>query len=160
MLEKGVRPDQPDFAVLPSDPDLGQVQRIGTAQDSIIVVPGRWVGGIGSILLLLLAASGVVRITVVDHDDMEVSKLHWKFMHTEGRRGTRKARSKRDAMRDLNPTLLVTAMTETLTWDNAMELVRSNDFVVDNRNNPCTGYLINYACILAERAPKTASMDT
>ena len=49
-----------------------------------------------------------------------------------------KARSARDAMRALNPTILVTAVMEPLTWDNAMELVRGNNCVVDTSNNPCT----------------------
>ena len=47
-------------------------------------------GGIGSTLLLFLAASVMRRITVVDHDNLEVSNLHWQVMHTEGRRGTSK----------------------------------------------------------------------
>ena len=47
-------------------------------------------GGIGSNLLLFLAASGVGRITVVDHDDVEVSNLHWQVIYTKGGRGTSK----------------------------------------------------------------------
>ena len=47
-------------------------------------------GGIGSTLLLFLAASGVERITVVDHDNVQVSNLDWQVIHTEGRRGTSK----------------------------------------------------------------------
>ena len=54
---------------------------------SVLVVGA---GGIGSTLLLFLAASGVGRIAVVDHDDVEVSNLHWQVIHTEGRRGTSK----------------------------------------------------------------------
>ena len=46
-------------------------------------------------------------------------------------------------MRDLNHTALVTAVTDPLTWDNTMELVRGNNCVVDNGDNPCTWYLIN-----------------
>ena len=61
-------------------------------------------------------------------------------------------------MRALNPTVSVTAVTEPLTWDNTMQLVRGNDWVVDTRDNPCTWYLINYACVLAGRELKTATM--
>ena len=49
---------------------------------SVLVVRA---GGIGPTLLLLLASSGVVRSTVLNHDDTEVSKLHWQFIHTERR---------------------------------------------------------------------------
>ena len=73
-------------------------------------------GGIGSTLLLLLAASGVGRITVVYHNYLEVSNLHWRVIHTNRKRVTSKAGSARNAMRDLNPNLFVTAVTEPFTW--------------------------------------------
>ena len=60
-------------------------------------------------------------------------------------------------MRALNPTVLVMAVTEPLTWDNAMELVRGNNRVLDTSDNPRTRYLINSACVLAEMDPKKAS---
>ena len=78
-------------------------------------------GGIGSTLLLFLAESGVERITIEDHNEVEVSNLHRQVIPTEGRRGTSKARYARDAMRALNPTVSMMAVTENLTWDNAME---------------------------------------
>ena len=81
-------------------------------------------GGIGSTLLIFLASSGVGHIAVVDHDNVEVSNLHCQVIHTEGGRGTSKARSARNAMRTLTPTVSVTAVEEPLTWDNAMEPVR------------------------------------
>ena len=89
---------------------------------------------------------------------MEVSNLHIQVMHTEGRRGTSKASSTRDAMMSLNPIVLVTAVTDPFTCDNAIEIVRGNYFVADASDNPCTQYLINDACILEGREPKTAAM--
>ena len=68
-------------------------------------------GGIGPTLLLFLYSSGVGCITVVYHDDVEVSKLHWQVICTEGRRGTSKSGSASDAMRYIKPTVLVTAVT-------------------------------------------------
>ena len=91
-------------------------------------------GGIRPTLLLYLAVSGVGHITMVDHDNVEVSNLHWHVIHTDGRRGTSKARYVHNAMRALNLTLLVTVVTETLTWYNTMELVRGNGCVVDINN--------------------------
>ena len=52
----------------------------------------------------------------------------------------------------------MTAVTDPLTWDNDMELVRSNNCVVETINNPRMRYLINYACVLEEREPKTVAM--
>ena len=59
-------------------------------------------------------------------------------------------------MRDVNPTISVTAVTDTLTWGNTMELVSGNYHVVDTSDNPCMRYLINDTCVLAEREPKMA----
>ena len=61
-------------------------------------------------------------------------------------------------MRALSPTASVTSVTDTLTWDNAMELVRGNSCVVDNIDNPCTWYLINNTCVLAGRVLRTTAM--
>ena len=72
-------------------------------------------GGIGPTLLLLLATIGVGLITVVDHDDMEVYNFHWQLIHTKGRRGTSKASSTRNNMKDLNLTVWATTITDPLT---------------------------------------------
>ena len=91
-------------------------------------------------------------------DGVEVSNLPRQVIHTEGRRATSKARSARNNMRSLNPTVSVTAVTYPLTWDNAMEPVRGNDCVVDTSHNPRTRYPINDASVLAGRELKTAAM--
>ena len=115
-------------------------------------------GGITSTLLLFLAASGMGHITVVDHNDVEVSNLHWQIIHAEGRKGAIRFRSTHNSMRALNPIVSVTSVTHPLNWENSMELVRGNDCVVDARNNLCTWYLINDDYVLAGREPKTAAM--
>ena len=114
---------------------FGVLGHIKLPSSSILVIRA---GVIGSTLFLFLAASGVGHITVVGHYDVEVSNLHQQVINTNGGRGTSKARYACNTMRDLNPTLLVTAVTEPLTWDNTMELVRGNDSVVDASNNPRT----------------------
>ena len=114
-------------------------------------------GGIGSTLLPLLAARAVGCITLVNHNNSDVYNLRRQVIHTKGRRGTSKAGSARDAMRDLNPTALVTAVTDPLTWDNSMEIVRGNNCVVDTIDNSCTWYLINNAWVLAGRELNTAA---
>ena len=58
----------------------------------------------------------------------------------------------------LNLTISVTAVTEPLNWDNAMEILSGNDCVVDAIDNPCTQDLMNNACVLEGREPKTAEM--
>ena len=61
-------------------------------------------------------------------------------------------------MRDINPTVLVTAVTDPLIWDNTMELVRGKKCVVDTIYNTCKRYLINNAYVLVERETKTVKM--
>ena len=102
-------------------------------------------GSISPTLLLLLAASGVGRIMVVDHNNLEVSNLHRQVIHSKGRRGTSKAGSARNAMRDLNPTVSVMDVVYPLTWYNNMEIGRGKDCVVESSTNPRTQYLINNA---------------
>ena len=143
MPEKGARPDQPDLAVITPALVLDGFGLFGQRKLlslSVLVVGS---GGIGSTLLLFLAASNVGRITVVNHNDVEVYNLRRQVIHTEGRRGMSKARSACNAMRALNPIASVTAVTEPLTSDNAMKLLRGNNCVVNTSDNPCTWYLIN-----------------
>ena len=61
-------------------------------------------------------------------------------------------------MRDLNPTVSVMSVMDTLTWGNAMDIGRVNYCVVYIRNNAHTQYLINGACVLANRDPKIVAM--
>ena len=61
-------------------------------------------------------------------------------------------------MRDLNTTVSVTSVTDTLTWENAMDIGRVNDCVVYIRNNTHTEYLINGAYFIVIRDPKIAAM--
>ena len=69
---------------------------------------------------------------------MEMSNLHWKIIHTKGEKGKSEDSSASDAIRGLNPAVSVMAMTETLTWCNAMDLVRGNNCAVDTSDNPFT----------------------
>lgn len=113
-------------------------------------------GGIGSTVLLYLAAAGVGHITIVDYDCVEMSNLHRQVIHRDGdaskkydQVGMNKALSAKRAMLALNPTLSCTALCVAITAENAMELVSRHDAVVDACDNPQTRYLLNDACILA-----------
>jgi adenylyltransferase/sulfurtransferase len=115
-------------------------------QASSVLVVGA--GGIGSTVLLYLASSGVGKITVADFDDVEVSNLHRQVIHSNQKVGVNKAISACDTMKMLNPTVQCTAVTDMLTFENAMELVSVHDCVVDACDNPQTRYILNDACIL------------
>ncbi|KAL7499990.1 hypothetical protein ACHAWT_010931 [Skeletonema menzelii] len=129
----------------------GQKQLLSS---SILVVGA---GGIGSTVLLYLAAAGVGHITVVDYDCVEMTNLHRQIIHKDcnaskgvhdSTLGLNKALSAKQAMLDLNPTISCTALDIIITGENALELVSKHDVVVDACDNPRTRYLLNDACIL------------
>ncbi|KAL7458908.1 hypothetical protein ACHAWC_011015 [Mediolabrus comicus] len=121
---------------------------------SILVVGA---GGIGSTVLLYLAAAGVGHITIVDYDNVDMTNLHRQIIHKDSNStsskkgntlGMNKALSAKQAMLDLNPSISCTALDIMIDGDNALELVSKHDVVVDACDNPRTRYLLNDACII------------
>lgn len=104
-------------------------------------------GGLGSTILLYLAAAGVGRLTVVDHDEVEVSNLHRQVIHTTAAVGQPKAESARDACRRICPAACVTACVTALCPANAETLIADADVVVDGTDNVAARYLINDAAM-------------
>lgn len=120
---------------------------------SILVVGA---GGIGSTLLLYLAAAGVGHLTIVDYDCIEMNNLHRQIIHKDcdasksfDQHGMNKAISAKKSILALNPTTSCTALAIIINAKNAMELVSKHDVVVDASDNPKTRYLLNDACVLA-----------
>lgn len=115
---------------------------------SVLVVGA---GGIGSTVLMYLAASGIGHISVVDFDAVDVSNLHRQVIHSESNVGLNKAVSACQAMNALNPSIKCTPIPDVLTFDNALDLVSRHDCIVDASDNPQTRYMINDACVLAKK---------
>lgn len=113
---------------------------------SVLVVGA---GGIGSTVLLYLAASGIGKISIVDFDAVEMSNLHRQVIHKNRDTGLNKAASARRAVLDLNPTIQCEALPVALTHENALEIIQNYDCIVDASDNPRTRYLINDACVLS-----------
>ena len=105
-------------------------------------------GGLGSPLLLYLAAAGVGTIGIVDGDVVEVSNLQRQVIHGGAWLGRSKARSAAHRIADLNPHCQVEVHDVMLTIDNALELIRPYDVVCDGTDNFPSRYLINDACVL------------
>ena len=108
-------------------------------------------GGLGSPLLLYLAAAGVGRIGVVDDDLVEPSNLQRQVIHGTGTVGQAKTSSARSRIKDLNPFCRVEEHGVRLSASNALELVAAYDVVVDGTDNFASRYLINDACVLTKR---------
>ena len=108
-------------------------------------------GGIGSSLLLYLAAAGVGHLGIVDFDSVETSNLHRQVIHRVDRVGQNKALSARQTLMALNPSISYTVHRCQINADNALGFVDKYDCVVDCSDNPKTRYLVNDACVLANK---------
>ena len=115
-------------------------------------------GGLGSPVGLYLAAAGVGRIGLVEFDRVDVTNLQRQVLHGTKDVGRPKLDSAIERMHDLNPHVEVTGHATRLTRDNALELVRSHDLVVDGTDNFATRYLVNDACVLTGRPNVYASI--
>lgn len=106
-------------------------------------------GGLGSPVLLYLAAAGVGVIGVIDDDVVEGSNLQRQVIHSDGRIGMPKVFSAEAAMRALNPFIEVRPYHRRLTGEIAVDLVRDYDLVLDGTDDIDTRYLVNRACVAA-----------
>ncbi|KAF4571402.1 Urmylation protein [Pleurotus pulmonarius] len=100
-------------------------------------------GGLGCPALQYLAASGIGRIGVIDHDVVELSNLHRQILHTEATIGMPKALSAAKAMAAINPQLKVDAVVQALSSANATELLGLYDIILDCTDNAPTRYLLS-----------------
>jgi adenylyltransferase/sulfurtransferase len=108
-------------------------------------------GGLGSPVLMYLAAAGVGTIGIVDDDRVSVDNLQRQIAHETAGNGRLKVESARDAIRRINPLVSVDAHAERLDWRNALDLIGRYDIVADGSDNFATRYLVADACYLAKR---------
>ncbi len=131
---------------------IGQERLLGA---SVLVVGA---GGLGSPLLLYLAAAGVGRLGVVDDDSVDLSNLQRQVLHDTASIGRPKVASAEARLRAINPDVTIEAHQARLTRANVMELVGAYDLVADGSDNFATRYLLNDACYLAGRPLVSAAM--
>lgn len=114
-------------------------------KESKVLVVGA--GGLGSPLILYLAASGVGEIWVIDNDTVDDSNLQRQIIHTDDRIGMPKVRSAEIAARALNPFVKVIGVDRRLDEEIARELIGEVDLVLDGTDNFATRYLVNRICV-------------
>jgi len=105
-------------------------------------------GGLGSPLGLYLAAAGVGTIGIVDFDVVDESNLQRQIIHGTKDVGRAKLDSAKDRLQDINPNTKIEAFNTRLTSENALELFRDFDVIVDGTDNFPTRYLVNDASVL------------
>ena len=105
-------------------------------------------GGLGAPLGLYLAAAGVGRIGLVDFDVVDFTNLQRQVIHGTKDVGRKKLDSAADSMLDINPFVRIDKHEAAITSENAFEIMRDYDIVVDGTDNFPTRYLVNDACVL------------
>jgi adenylyltransferase/sulfurtransferase len=138
--------------VLPEIGEEGQARLL----DAKVLVIGA--GGLGSPLLLYLAAAGVGTLGVVDDDAVDLSNLQRQVLHDTSSIGTPKVESARRRLAEVNPEVSVQAHAARLTKDNALQVISAYDLVADGSDNFATRYLVNDACYLARRPLVSAAI--
>ena len=118
-------------------------------KDAKVLVVGA--GGLGSPVLLYLAAAGVGRIGVIDDDHVSLDNLQRQVIHDTARVGALKTESAAETIERINPHVEVVAHSQRLDAENAMEIISAYDIVADGSDNFDTRYLVNDACYLAKR---------
>lgn len=108
-------------------------------------------GGLGSPLLLYLAAAGVGRIGIVDFDVVDSSNLHRQVIHGTSWVGKPKIESAKSRILEINPNCQIDLYETRLTSENALEIIKPYDIVVDGTDNFPTRYLVNDACVLLNK---------
>ncbi|HEV2207654.1 MAG TPA: molybdopterin-synthase adenylyltransferase MoeB [Verrucomicrobiae bacterium] len=108
-------------------------------------------GGLGSPLIMYLAAAGIGRLGIVDFDQVEFSNLQRQVAHGTPEVGRPKTESARQTIQRLNPGVEVRVHETRLTSQNALELLQPYDVVVDGTDNFPTRYLTNDACVLLRK---------
>jgi len=106
-------------------------------------------GGLGSPAAMYLAAAGVGRIGIVDFDVVDFSNLQRQLLHGTSSVGRSKLDSAKDRLSDLNPHIEIDTYETTVSSDNALDLFKPYDVILDGTDNFPTRYLVNDACVLA-----------
>ena len=108
-------------------------------------------GGLGSPLLLYLAAAGIGRLGIVDFDVVDHSNLQRQVIHGTSWVGKPKIESAKNRIHEINPFCQVDLYNTRVSSENALELIEPYDIVVDGTDNFPTRYLVNDACVLLNK---------
>lgn len=138
--------------VLPEFGEDGQ-KRLKAAK---VLVVGA--GGLGSPVLLYLAAAGVGHIGIVDDDRVSISNLHRQVLYTHEDVGKLKVAVAKRRLQALNPHIEIATFAERLTVENALSIIEQYDIIADGSDNFATRYLVNDACVLAGKVNVYASI--
>src|SRR5256885_5863394 len=126
-------------------PEVGVDGQLKLKQARVLCIGA---GGLGSPLAMYLAAAGVGTLGIVDFDVVDFTNLQRQIIHDTNDVGRPKLQSAIDTIKDINPFVNVVGFETALSSENAMEILKDFDIVVDGTDNFPTRYLVNDACVL------------
>jgi adenylyltransferase/sulfurtransferase len=129
-------------------PEVGMDGQKRLKSSSVLLIGA---GGLGSPLGLYLAAAGVGRLGLVDFDVVDFSNLQRQILHGTPDVGRLKLHSARDRLLAINPEVRVDLYETHLRRDNALDILRPYDLVIDGTDNFQTRYLVNDACVMLNK---------
>jgi adenylyltransferase/sulfurtransferase len=147
---------QPEAAVLSNDeilrysrhlimPEVGMEGQLKLKAARVLCIGA---GGLGSPLALYLGAAGVGTLGIVDFDVVDYTNLQRQIIHSTADVGRKKLDSAEEKLKAINPFLNIRKFETRLSSENALELFREFDIIVDGTDNFPTRYLVNDACVL------------
>lgn len=135
--------------------EVGEEGQLKLLQSRVLVIGA---GGLGSPVLMYLAAAGVGTLGVIDDDTVDITNLQRQIAHTTARVGTSKVDSATETIAALNPEIKVNGYRERLVAANARAIIADYDLVADGSDNFPTRYLVNDACYLEKKPLVSAAM--
>jgi molybdopterin-synthase adenylyltransferase len=129
-------------------PGVGAAGQKKLLESKILVIGA---GGLGSPILLYLAAAGVGTLGIVDFDEVDVTNLQRQIVHSTSDVGKAKTASAKESLEQLNPEVKIETYQEQLTSQNAREILCKYDLVIDGSDNFPTRYLVNDACVFENK---------
>ena len=127
-------------------PEVGMEGQLKLKQARVLCVGA---GGLGSPLAMYLAAAGIGTLGIVDFDVVDFTNLQRQILHSTADVGRKKLDSAAETIAGINPNVDVRKFEARLTGDNALDIFREFDIVVDGTDNFATRYLVNDACVIS-----------
>ncbi len=128
--------------------DIGVKGQKKLAEAKVLIIGA---GGLGAPAAMYLAAAGVGRIGIADADTVDLSNLQRQIIHTTNDLGKPKVESAKETMQAINPDVEVRTYNEFIYSHNILDLLADYDFVLDGTDNFAAKFLINDACVMANK---------
>lgn len=108
-------------------------------------------GGVKSTLLMALAAGGIGRIKLIEHDKLELSNLNRQILYRTSGIGETKGKLAQDLLQDINPEITIDLLLEKVVESNIDDLLDDCDFIVEGGDSPAGRNLVNKYCLTVNK---------